>query len=89
MLTREEKKKIIDIFGRHPKDAGSPEVQISILTERIKRLTEHFKKHPKDYASKRDFMVLVARRRKLLKYLKKENRERYEWLINKLGIRGV
>jgi small subunit ribosomal protein S15 len=69
------------------KDTGSPEVQIAILSERIGYLTEHFRIHTKDHHSRRGLLKLVGQRRKLLDYLKTSNRERYETVISRLGIR--
>ncbi len=71
----------------HGKDTGSPEVQIALLSQRIAELTEHFKTHKKDHHSRRGLLILVAKRRRLLKYLKGTSPERYQTLIQKLGIR--
>lgn len=87
MLTPQEKAKIIEKFQRFKGDTGSPEVQIAILTEEIKRLLEHLKKHPKDLHSKRGLIKMVAKRRKLLRYLKEESVRRYNALIKKLGLK--
>ncbi len=81
------KEKIITDFRIHDKDTGSPEVQIAILSERIGYLTEHFRIHTKDHHSRRGLLKLVGQRRKLLDYLKTSNRERYESVISRLGIR--
>ncbi|HOV90630.1 MAG TPA: 30S ribosomal protein S15 [Syntrophorhabdaceae bacterium] len=86
-LTSAQKKKIIEDFKTHEKDTGSPEVQIAILTERIRSLTEHFKKFSKDHNSRRGLLVLVGTRRRLLGYLKEKNIDRYKKLIEKLGLR--
>lgn len=86
-LTTETKKGIIEGFKVHEKDTGSPEVQIALLTERIKTLTEHFKKFGKDHNSRRGLLVLVGSRRKLLKYLRETNVDRYKKVIEKLGLR--
>jgi small subunit ribosomal protein S15 len=86
-LTTETKKGIIEGFQVHEKDTGSPEVQIALLTERIKTLTEHFKKFGKDHNSRRGLLVLVGSRRKLLKYLREKNVDRYKKVIEKLGLR--
>ena len=88
-LTQTEKQSLIEKFARHPGDTGSPEVQIALLTERIKRLTEHLKTHKKDFHSRRGLYLLVGQRRRLLKYLKREDPKRYATLIRELGIRGV
>jgi small subunit ribosomal protein S15 len=82
-----KKKEIIGEFKRHEKDTGSAEVQIAILTHRINRLTEHFEVHKKDYSSKRGLLKLIARRRKLLNYLKKTDKERYFQILKKLNLR--
>ncbi|HOJ43849.1 MAG TPA: 30S ribosomal protein S15 [Syntrophorhabdaceae bacterium] len=86
-LTSAQKKKIIEEFKTHEKDTGSPEVQIAILTERIRLLSEHFKKFSKDHNSRRGLLVLVGTRRRLLEYLKQKNVDRYKRLIEKLGLR--
>ena len=87
MLAREQKKTLIDQYGTHPSDTGSPEVQIALLSERIGQLTEHFKTHQKDHGSRRGLLMLVSKRRSLLDYLKKYDTERYKIVITKLGIR--
>lgn len=87
MLTSETKLEIIKKAGRNEKDTGSPEVQISFLTERIKYLTEHFKTHKKDFHSRRGLLKIVGKRRRLLNYLKRRNLEKYREIIKALGIR--
>jgi small subunit ribosomal protein S15 len=87
VLAREHKKSLIDQYGTHPSDTGSPEVQIALLSERIGQLTEHFKTHQKDHGSRRGLLMLVSKRRSLLDYLKKYDSERYKTVITKLGIR--
>ena len=87
VLARERKHTIIDQYGTHQTDTGSPEVQIALLSERIGQLTEHFKTHKKDHASRRGLLMLVSKRRRLLDYLKKYDSERYKDVIGKLGIR--
>lgn len=87
MLAREQKKSVIDRYGTHASDTGSPEVQIALLSERIGQLTEHFKTHLKDHGSRRGLLMLVSKRRRLLDYLKKYDTERYKTVITKLGIR--
>ena len=87
MLAREQKKSVIDRYGTHPNDTGSPEVQIALLSERIGHLTEHFKTHLKDHGSRRGLLMLVSRRRRLLDYLKKYDSERYKTVVHKLGLR--
>jgi len=86
-LTSEIKRQIIEKFKLHDKDTGSPEVQIALLTERIKNLTEHLKIHKKDYHSRRGLMMLVGKRRRLLNYLRRIDFERYQKLIKELGLR--
>lgn len=87
MLEKEKKQKIISKYKIHEDDTGSPEVQISILTERINELTEHLKKHTKDNASRRGLLKMVNKRRSLLNYLKKEDEKRYNDLVKKLGLK--
>ncbi len=87
-LSKEKKAEIIKKWGRHEGDSGSPEVQIAILTERISMLTEHLKKHKKDVHSRYGLIKMVGKRRRLLKYLRRENYRRYVEVINSLGIRG-
>jgi len=87
MGIEKNKSEIITDYRLHDKDTGSAEVQIAILSERISYLTEHFRTHTKDHHSRRGLLKLVGRRRKLLDYLKNTNRERYENIIGRLGIR--
>ncbi|MDZ4275731.1 MAG: 30S ribosomal protein S15 [Erythrobacter sp.] len=86
-VTAEKKQEIIAENARDPKDTGSPEVQVAILTQRIRNLTEHFKGHHKDNHSRRGLLMMVNKRRTLLAYLKKKDVERYNALIQKLGLR--
>jgi small subunit ribosomal protein S15 len=86
-ITPERKAALIAEHARHEGDTGSPEVQVSILTERILNLTEHFKTHAKDNHSRRGLLTLVNTRRSLLDYLKKIDSVRYQTLIAKLGLR--
>lgn len=86
-MTAEKKAELIKAYGRKEGDTGSPEVQIAILTERIKELTEHLKMHQKDHHSRRGLLKMVGQRRGLLDYLKKTDLEGYRALIEKLGIR--
>jgi small subunit ribosomal protein S15 len=86
-VTAEAKQKIIKDNARDNNDTGSPEVQVAILTERIRNLTEHFKDHHKDNHSRRGLLQMVNKRRSLLAYLKKKDVERYNALIQKLGLR--
>ena len=77
----------IEKYRTHETDTGSPEVQIALLTERITHLTEHLKVHKKDHASRRGLLMLVGRRSSLLKYLTRKDRNRYQTLIKRLGLR--
>ncbi len=86
-INKDNKNKIIDEYARSQKDTGSPEVQIAILSERISNLTQHFQSHKKDNHSRTGLMRLINQRRSLLAYLKKSNKDSYEKLIDKLGIR--
>jgi small subunit ribosomal protein S15 len=86
-ITQERKAELIKEFGRADGDTGSPEVQISILTERIRNLTEHLKEHKKDFHSRRGLLIMVGQRRALLDYLKRKNQIRYEELIKILELR--
>ncbi|MCS6884366.1 MAG: 30S ribosomal protein S15 [Acidobacteriota bacterium] len=86
-LTREAKREIIAQHALHETDTGSPEVQVAILTRRIEDLTVHFKTHTKDNHSRRGLFKLVSKRRSLLDYLKRKDINRYQALINKLGLR--
>ena len=85
--TTERKKEIIEQFKVHETDTGSCEVQIALLTKRIKYLTEHFQTHAKDHHSRRGLLKLVGQRRNLLKYLQKKDIAKYRTLIQELGIR--
>ena len=87
MISKEKKQAIIAEYGRKEGDTGSPEVQIAVLTERIRELTEHLKENPKDHHSRRGLLKMVGQRRGLLAYLKKTDIEGYRTLIAKLGIR--
>lgn len=86
-ITAERKQELLKEYATAKDDTGSPEVQVAILTERIKNLTEHFKDHAKDNHSRRGLLKLVSQRRRLLDYLKGKNVARYQTLIEKLGIR--
>lgn len=87
-LTKERKQELIQEFQRFPGDTGSPEVQIALLTERIRQITEHLKKHRKDVHSRYGLIKLVGKRKRLLRYLKREDFQKYQEVIKKLGIRG-
>lgn len=82
-----DKAKIVKEHQRHDKDTGSPEVQISLLTERINELTKHFKEHKKDHHSRRGLLMLVGKRRRLLNYLMSKDIERYRALVKELKLR--
>jgi small subunit ribosomal protein S15 len=86
-LNKEAKEKIVKEVGRSNKDTGSPEVQVALFTQKIKDLTEHLKTHKKDEHSRRGLLKMVGKRRRLLDYLSKKNKESYEALIKKLGLR--
>ncbi len=86
-LVAEKKKEIIQAHKKHDKDTGSSEVQVALLTQRIKELTEHFQTHKKDHHSRRGMLKLVGQRRRLLDYVKKTDVERYRALIKELGLR--
>ena len=86
-LLKEKKQEVINDFKKHDSDTGSPEVQVALLTKRVEQLAEHFKKHKKDNHSRRGLLMLVNQRRKLLSYVKSVDRERYQVLIDRLGLR--
>lgn len=86
-LEKDKKQSIISEYKTHEKDTGSPEVQIAILSERIGYLTEHFKTHQKDHHSRRGLLKMVSQRRRLLDYLKGSSKERYEKVVERLGLR--
>jgi len=86
-LAADIKSRVIGTYRVHHTDTGSPEVQVAILSQRVAELTEHFKSHKKDHHSRGGLLAMVARRRRLLKYLKASSPERYQALIQKLGIR--
>lgn len=87
VLNPESKKEIIQKFQQKEGDTGSPEVQIALLSERIRYLNDHFKVHKKDHHSRRGLLKLVGQRRRLLNYLKRKDVERYRTVIKELGIR--
>ena len=86
-ITQEKKTELIGEFKRADGDTGSPEVQIAVLSHRIANLTAHLKHHEKDHASRRGLLMLVSRRRRLLNYLKNNDEERYQAIIERLGLR--
>jgi small subunit ribosomal protein S15 len=86
-LASEVKQQVISKYKKHKTDSGSPEVQVAILSQRLKQLEEHFKSNKQDHHSRRGLLSMVARRRRLLNYLKSRSPERYKALILSLGIR--
>ena len=86
-IEKDKKTELVRSFGRNENDSGSPNVQVAILSERIKNLTEHLKQHSKDFATRRGLLTMVGKRKKLLEYIKKKNTGNYSSLIEKLGIR--
>ena len=87
MISKEKKQEVISEYRTHESDTGSPEVQVAVLTERIHELTEHLKAHSKDFHSRRGLLKMVGSRRKLLRYLKDKDFNRYKSLIERLGLR--
>lgn len=83
----QRKKELLEQFGLHETDSGSPEVQVALLSERIDYLTEHFKVHKKDHHSRRGLLMMVGQRRRMLDYLKRGSMERYQKVIERLGLR--
>ncbi|GJM55271.1 30S ribosomal protein S15 [Coriobacteriaceae bacterium] len=86
-ISKERKAELVREFGKNDTDSGSPEVQVAILTDRIRELTEHMKTHKKDFHTRRGLLMLVGKRRRLLSYIKAKDIENYRQLIAKLGIR--
>lgn len=86
-ISKERTAELVKEFGKGEGDSGSPEVQVAILTERIRNLTEHLKEHPKDHHTRRGLLMLVGKRRRLLVYIKNRDILEYRELIKKLGIR--
>ena len=87
MMTAERKTEIIATYRREANDTGSPEVQVALLTEKIRYLTEHFQTHKKDHHSRRGLLAMVSQRRRLLDYLNRQDSQRYRELIGRLEIR--
>lgn len=87
-LTQERKHQLITDYQVHETDTGSAEVQIAMLTERINRLSEHLKGNQKDHSSRRGLLKLIGQRKRLLSYINKQDKQRYQALIGRLGIRG-
>ena len=86
-LTVEQKREVIQKFGKNEQDTGSPEVQIALLTQRINHLTDHLREHKHDHHSRRGLLMLVGQRRRLLNYLQAKDLDRYRGLIAELGLR--
>lgn len=86
-ITKERTAELVSEFGANAHDTGNPDVQVAILSERIRNLTEHLKAHPKDNHTRRGLMMLIGKRRGLLKYIKNRDIDHYRELIKKLGIR--
>lgn len=86
-ITPERKQELLKEYAQNPGDTGCPEVQVAILTERIRNLTEHMKTHAKDFHSRRGLLIMVGKRRRLLDYTKKKSEDRYQTLIQRLEIR--
>ncbi|MBK8208754.1 MAG: 30S ribosomal protein S15 [Rhodospirillales bacterium] len=86
-ITAERKQEVIKEYATAEADTGSPEVQVAILSERIRNLTEHLKAHKKDFHSRRGLLMMVGQRRRLLDYLKRKETNRYERLVERLGLR--
>ena len=86
-MTSETKTDLIEEYRQSDSDTGSPEVQVAILTHRVRELTEHLKAHKKDHASRRGLLMMVSKRSSLLKYLKRKDRNRYQEVIGRLGLR--
>ena len=87
MLTKEQKDRLTAAHRHHERDTGSPEVQVALLTERIKQVTEHLKLHRHDYHSQRGLLKMVGQRRRQLTYLNNQDVERYRTIVSKLGLR--
>lgn len=87
-ITQERKQELITEYQSHETDTGSPELQIAIMTERIKNLTEHLKVNQKDHSSRRGLLKLIGKRKSLLKYVNQGDSNKYKELITRLGIRG-
>lgn len=87
-LTQQRKQELISEYQVHDTDTGSTEVQIAMLTERINRLSEHLKGNQKDFSSRRGLLKLIGQRKRLLSYVQSEDRQKYQALIGRLGIRG-
>ena len=86
-ITAERKQSLIKEYAQKDGDTGSPEIQVAVLSERIKNLTEHLQSHDKDYHSRRGLLVMVGQRRRLLDFLKRKSETRYQDLVQRLGLR--
>jgi len=86
-ITAERRTALIEEYATKPGDTGSPEVQVALLSERIRNLTEHLKDHAKDFHSRRGLLMMVGQRRRLLDYVKRKDAARYDTLIKRLGLR--
>ncbi len=86
-ITQARTLELVNEFGKKEGDTGSPEVQVAILSERIRNLTDHMNQHKKDFHSRRGLLIMVGQRRRLLDYLKRKDKGRYETLIKQLGLR--
>lgn len=86
-IAAETKSKLVGEYHRHDGDTGSPEVQVAVLTRRIADLTEHLRRHRHDFASRRGLLMMVGKRTRLLRYLARTDREGYQSLIKRLGLR--
>jgi small subunit ribosomal protein S15 len=87
-ITKDRKRELVEQYGRRQDDTGSPEVQVALLTDRIRYLTEHLKEHKHDHASRRGLLKLVGQRRRQMRYLAHSDAKRYRDLVESLGIRG-
>lgn len=88
-ITKQSKTRIIKKFQTHAKDTGSPEVQVAVLTKRVNQLTSHLKTNKKDFESRRGLLKMVAKRRTLVSYLKREDEKRYKKLIKEVGLKEI
>ncbi|PIX62369.1 30S ribosomal protein S15 [Candidatus Uhrbacteria bacterium CG_4_9_14_0_2_um_filter_41_50] len=89
MLDKNKKQRIIEKYKTHESDTGSPQVQIAILTEEVKELTTHLRQHKKDFSSRRGLIKKVTERRRLMRYLKREDNKAYEQLVEDLKLRAI
>lgn len=87
MISASKRQELVQTHKRHASDSGSPEVQVAVLTERINEVTNHMRTHVKDYSTRRGLLRMVGKRNRLLKYLSETNREAYQALIKRLGLR--